>query len=158
MVTPVLDTFGDALAVAEVPVLRIGPDQEREANIGQAVEDICAPGLGADFRGRQVGAFGVIAGEAEGHGNDGDAGAVIEGVVVHAHPFAEAVAGAVPERRIGLVDAQARRLSGDQDTRAGGEPEHRIGAVRGDRGGEPVGADSAGFEVVCTRAQVGHGR
>ena len=114
------------------------------------------PCLCADFRRRQVAAIGIVAGKAEGHGDDRDAVAVIEGVVVHIEPVAQAVAGAIPEWSSGFVDAQAWSLAGYQNPGGVSEPHDRSWAVPRVCGCEPLAADSAGGQVFSQSGKIGH--
>ena len=102
-----------------------------------------APGVGADFGRRQVGALCVIAWKADGHGPDRDLCSVIEGSIVDPHPVAKSVTGAVVKGDARFVDAHSRRLSRDQDARRFVEPDNWARAMTCPSRGEPVGANRA---------------
>ena len=142
---------------AEVPAVGVAADEEGEADRGHGGQRAGAPGGGADGGRRQVGALGVVAGEAEGHGQDGEAAAVVEGVAVDAEPVAEAVAGGVVEGAAERVHAGAGGLAAEEDRRGRREPGHRPRRVGGGGRREARGAEAAGADFVGERGE-GHAR
>ena len=77
--------------------LRIGTDRKHELELRQPIEQGWMPELGALGSRRKVSAMRVLPRKAEAHGDDGDAGFVVELLRAHPHPVAQAVAGGVGE-------------------------------------------------------------
>ncbi len=128
---------------AEMPFLRVLPDQQRQLDLRHRRQHLGPPGLGAGLRRRQVGALRVIAGKAEGHRHDGDARPVVEARPVEPQPVAQPVARGVVERHARRLDARPGRLAGDQQPRRRRGIQHRARRMRGRRPGEAVGAEPA---------------
>ena len=131
-----------------MPADRIGADQNAEADVHKAFHDMAVPGRGTNGRRWQVAAFGIVARETEGHGHDRDRCAVIEGGLIKAQPVAQSIAGRVGEGLAALIDARARRLACDQDTRRRVEPGYGSGGVGRLCFGKPVCAELAGLYVL----------
>ena len=87
--------------------------------------------------------FRIVAGEAEGHRCNGDAGFVVEGLTIDRHPFTESVAGSVVEGEARLVNANSRRLADDAEPRGGPHVQNRPGTMWQVRFTEPAGANLA---------------
>ena len=125
-----------ARRAAQVPAVGIAADEQRQPDGGHGGQRAGAPGGGADRRRRQVGALGVVAGEAEGHGQHGEARAVVEGGAVDAR--ASRAAGRRRDRRRGArAHAPGRRAPG---RRAGSAPSPRAREPGAARGRWPVAA------------------
>src|SRR5690348_17745544 len=85
------------------------------------------PGASA-FRTRRIVAAAAAAGITESHRHDRDARVVVEGVAVYAHPCAQAFAARIVPRNSCRVDFRARRLTDNQDSRAGACAQYGIGS------------------------------
>ena len=152
MVAPLRGGVGD-VACAQVPGLGRSADDQAQFDIGQGVHDACVPCLAADFGRWQVGAFGGVAGKAEGHGDDGDVGFVVELRRREAEPVAQSVAGGIVEGDAGFMDAHAGGLACDEEACGGREPRDGAWFVGRVGGGETVGAEGAGGDLLVHLAE-----
>ena len=107
----------------------------------------------ADFGRWQVGAFGGVAGKAEGHGDDGDVGFVVELRGREAEPVAQSVAGGIVEGDAGFMDAHTGGLACDEEACGGREPRDGTWFVGRVGGGETVGAEGAGGDLLVHLAE-----
>ena len=126
VVPPAADDFSQARSFwnrtaepSQMIGLRVGANRQNALDPGHCDENLVVPLHPAFAARRQVAAGGVVAGEAEAHGEHGDGAAIVEGDGVEAHPVAQAIAGGVGEGQTGGVDAGSRRLPGDEDARLG---------------------------------------
>lgn len=111
-VSPFLDRRrqGFRRAFTQMPFLRIGAYKDRRFKIRQRRHQILAPGACAFFTGWQIAAFGVIPWKTKSHGNNCNALGVVEFLIAHAHPGAQAFAGRIGKRTPALMDEIAGRL------------------------------------------------
>ncbi len=121
---------GGLPVLAEVPGLGVLADEEGEAEVRQVFEKAGVPEGGAFRAGWEVAAL-PFSRVAEAHGDDGDAGFVVEFVAGELEPVAEAVAGGVVPGDAGPVDAGAGGLSDEEDAGGDGDPEDGTGAEGG---------------------------
>lgn len=138
---PGADGLGEGFFAAWAEVMGLGvlADEEGELAVGKVGEEFVEPVFGAFSARGQVAATGVAAGVAIAHGDDGDAGGVVERVAVNVHPCAEPIAAGVVPGDAGFVDLCAGRLADDEDAGGGLEAEDGIGPE-----GEFLRADAAG--------------
>lgn len=139
-----------ASVTVQVPGDGMASHQQGQLDPLQLGQHGLAPGRSAFRAGRQVAA---AAGSrvAEAHGHQGDAGDVVEGLAIGAHPLAQAVAAGVVERNAGLVHATARGLANHQDARLTMGVDHRARRVR-----QGLGTVSAGADLGQQGLQSGH--
>ena len=138
----VLDVVGHA-AWAEDVGLGVAADEEGELDVGHGGEEGGSPFGGAFGAWGEVSALGVAAGVAEAHGEDGDAGGVVELVFGHAEPGAEADSAGVGPGGTADVDLGAGGLAGDEDGGGGADAKDGAGA-EGEAGAERAGSDLGG--------------
>lgn len=100
-----------------MPFLRITADQKRDLDIGQGFQQAGPPGRGTAFHRGTVTTLCVIAGKAEPHGDDGNAGLVIEFILRDPHPVAQAFARRIVERLARDVGEIAGRLPCNKNSR-----------------------------------------
>src|SRR4029079_2798957 len=93
--------------ITEMKALCVRADREHEFDLRQCCEKFPVPERRACTPRRKIGAFLVLARETESHGDDGDAGFVIEFLRPDCHPIAQAVAGGIGERRTGYMHFRA---------------------------------------------------
>ena len=130
-----------------MPFLGIAADHQGQLQPGQSGQNVVPPRGRANWGRREVGALGVVPGEAERHGHDGNFIPVIERFVVHLQPIPQAVAGWVPERLAAFMDTHPGRLAGNENASAFVEPNNRSWMVRSLCQRKPLRAQSAVLEV-----------
>jgi hypothetical protein len=109
--------------------LRVAPDEKRQLDVRHSVEQAIQPERRALAPRRHV-ATRPPTRIAETHGNDRDAPRIVEDLVPDPHPGPQALAaGIVPGDAAGMR-AQARRVSGDEDSCARISLQHRARAER----------------------------
>lgn len=138
MVAPTGNCIRNGREFGQMIAHRMTPDQHGQADIRHSGQGPCPPCFGTNRGRRQVAAFGIIARKAKRHWDDRNARSVIKCIFIQPKPVAQSFARCIPERRIGLVNAQARCLARDQQTCAGLELDHRIGTMHGCRRGKAV--------------------
>ena len=132
----------------QMPFLGIATDQECELDIGQRVQHLGPPCVGANGWGWQVGAFGCGAGKAKRHRDNCDTACVIELIAGEAHPVAQAIPGWIIKRQARGVYPRTRRLACDQN------PSRSLGAddgawlVGGVRCFKTLRAKSAACDII----------
>ena len=140
MVAEAGDGLRHRLAAGQIALLGIGADEQRQAQVWQLRQDAIVPERGAFGEGRIVAAIGRDAGIAEAHGDDGNAGLVVECVAIKLKPVAQAIAAAVIEGQAGFVDTGAGGLADDEETGAGGGADDRARPQRQEWRADGAGA------------------
>lgn len=97
--------------------------------------------------GRGVATIWEAAGVAETHGNDGDAGRVVELLAIQVQPRTQSVTGCVVPGDAGFMDFGSRRLADDEQSRGFRHPKDRARAEREVRGADRAGAGC--FRKTC---------
>lgn len=111
--------------------LRVGADEEGEANFMQQWQKPRPPQWGAFAARRQIRAF-HRSGIAKTHSGNRDIPFVVELLAIELHPVTQAIAGRIVPRDAAFVHAPARRLARNQYARFGMNPNHGARFVRQD--------------------------
>ncbi len=101
----------------EMIILRISANGEDCLKLRHGGKQLVMPCDAALAPRRQIALARVMAGKTEAHRDNRDAASVIEGVAVDAHPRSQPVAGRIVETHPRIMRANARRLTGDEQTR-----------------------------------------
>jgi len=139
--------------IGQMPALGVLPDEQHQLEIWQCRHQSRTPEWCAFASWWQVATLGIQAWKAEAHGNDGDARNVIEFVIRHAHPLAQAHARGIRERRAGCMNARAWCLPEHANAGGRAHAQNRARLVRQGRTVWRITAKAAGTNVRDERVE-----